>query len=175
MTCARSAFAAPPAESKIPLFATRQHRAGACATFFATSSRATTNTEAWRRWNCEPSKARSRSVGATFVPLTVNHGDYPIEAYRFGSAAYLTDFSSVPEETMRQLEGLDILFLDALRHHPHPTHSTVSQSLEIVERLKPKRAFFTHISHDLPHEETNAALPANVRLSHDGLKLEFEL
>jgi len=95
--------------------------------------------------------------------------------YRFGSAAYLTDFSSVPEETMRQLEGLDILFLDALRHNPHPTHSSVSQSLEIVERLKPGRAFFTHISHDLPHEQTNAAFPSNVRLSHDGLKLEFEL
>lgn len=114
-------------------------------------------------------------AGATFTPLIVNHGDFPIEAYRFGAAAYLTDFSSIPEETMRQLEGLDILFLDALRHHPHPTHSSVSQSLEIVERLKPKRAFFTHISHDLPHEETNASLPSNVRLSHDGLKLEFEL
>lgn len=113
--------------------------------------------------------------GATFTPLVVNHGDFPIEAYRFGSAAYLTDFSTIPEETMRQLEGLDILFLDALRHHPHPTHSTVANSLEIVERLKPKRAFFTHISHDLPHQETNAALPENVRLSHDGLKLEFEI
>ena len=113
--------------------------------------------------------------GATFIPLTVNHGDYPIEAYRFGSAAYLTDFSSVPEETMQQLQGLDVLFLDALRHYPHPTHSTVEQSLQIVERLKPKRAFFTHISHDLPHEETNASLPHNVRLSHDGLKLEFDL
>jgi phosphoribosyl 1,2-cyclic phosphate phosphodiesterase len=113
--------------------------------------------------------------GATFIPLTVNHGDYPIEAFRFGSAAYLTDFSSVPEETMQQLHGLDMLFLDALRHHPHPTHSTVEQSLEIVKRLNPKRTFFTHISHDLPHEETNASLPHNVRLSHDGLKLEFEL
>ena len=113
--------------------------------------------------------------GAKFVPLTVLHGDVPIEAYRFGSAAYLTDFSSVPEETMRQLEGLDILFLDALRHHPHPTHSSVEQSLKIVEQLKPQRTFFTHISHDLPHEQTNASLPCNVRLSHDGLKLEFEL
>ena len=113
--------------------------------------------------------------GAKFIPLTVNHGDFPIEAYRFGSAAYLTDFSSIPEETMRELEGLDVLFLDALRHHPHPTHSSVEQSLKIVDRLKPRRAFFTHISHDLPHEQTNASLPSNVRLSHDGLKLEFEL
>ncbi len=113
--------------------------------------------------------------GAIFTPLVVNHGDFPIEGFRFGSAAYLTDFSSVPEETIGQLQGLDVLFLDALRHHPHPTHSTVENSLNIVDRLKPKRAFFTHISHDLPHEETNAALPSNVRLSHDGLKLEFEL
>jgi len=113
--------------------------------------------------------------GAKFIPLVVNHGDYPIEAYRFGSAAYLTDFSSVPDETMAQLQGLDILILDALRHHPHPTHSTVENSLQIVERLKPKRTFFTHMSHDLPHEATNATLPDNVRLSYDGLKLEFEL
>jgi phosphoribosyl 1,2-cyclic phosphate phosphodiesterase len=113
--------------------------------------------------------------GAKFVPLVVNHGDYPIEAYRFGSAAYLTDFSSIPAETMAQLRGLDILILDALRHHPHPTHSTLENSLKIVERLEPKRAFFTHMSHDLPHEATNASLPENVRLSYDGLKLEFEL
>ena len=113
--------------------------------------------------------------GATFTPIVVMHGDVPIEGYRFGSAAYLTDFSSVPEESLAQLKGLDILFLDALRHHPHPTHSTVENSLKIVERLRPKRTFFTHISHDLPHEATNASLPENVRLSHDGLKLEFEL
>jgi phosphoribosyl 1,2-cyclic phosphate phosphodiesterase len=113
--------------------------------------------------------------GATFTPLAVMHGDMPIEAFRFGSAAYLTDFSSIPDESMAQLKGLDILFLDALRHNPHPTHSTVENSLKIVEQLKPKRTFFTHISHDLPHEETNADLPENVRLSYDGLKLEFEL
>lgn len=113
--------------------------------------------------------------GVKFIPLVVNHGDYPIEAYRFGSAAYLTDFSSIPNETMAQLEGLDILILDALRHHPHPTHSTLENSLKIVEQLKPKRAFFTHMSHDLPHEATNATLPENVRLSYDGLKLEFQL
>jgi len=113
--------------------------------------------------------------GATFTPIPVMHGDVLIEGYRFGSAAYLTDFSCIPEESLAQLEDLDILFLDALRHHPHPTHSTVENSLKIVDRLRPKRTYFTHISHDLPHEETNAALPENVRLSYDGLKLEFEL
>jgi phosphoribosyl 1,2-cyclic phosphate phosphodiesterase len=76
---------------------------------------------------------------------------------------------------MERLRGLDILFLDALRHKPHPTHSTVANSLRLVEELKPKRAFFTHISHDLAHEETNRTLPEHVRLAHDGLKLEFEI
>ena len=113
--------------------------------------------------------------GATFTPLLVYHGDAPIEGYRFGSAAYLTDFSSVPEESLAQLQDLDILFLDALRRHPHPTHSTVENSLSLVDRLRPKSAYFTHIAHDLPHDETNATLPANVRLAHDGLKLEFDL
>jgi phosphoribosyl 1,2-cyclic phosphate phosphodiesterase len=113
--------------------------------------------------------------GATFRPVTVMHGDASIEGYRFGSAAYLTDFSSVPEATLKQLEGLDILFLDALRHKPHPTHSTVENSLQIVDRLKPRRTYFTHISHDLPHEATNTVLPEDVRLSYDGLKLEFDL
>jgi phosphoribosyl 1,2-cyclic phosphate phosphodiesterase len=113
--------------------------------------------------------------GATFTPLSVNHGDYPIRAFRFGTAAYLTDFSSIPEETMARLHGLEILFLDALRHYPHPTHSTLDNSLKIVEQLKPKRSFFTHMSHDLPHESTNATLPENVQLSYDGLKLDFEI
>ncbi len=113
--------------------------------------------------------------GRTFFPVTVIHGEAEIYGFRFGAAAYLTDFSTVPEKSMEQLRGLDILFLDALRHTPHPTHSTVANSLSIVEKLKPKRTFFTHICHDLAHEATNASLPPNVRLAYDGLRLEFEL
>jgi phosphoribosyl 1,2-cyclic phosphate phosphodiesterase len=113
--------------------------------------------------------------GARFEPISVIHGDTEIYGYRFGSAAYLTDFSDIPESSMTRLSGLDILFLDALRHKPHPTHSTVENSLRIVQQLKPQRAFFTHICHDLPHEETNATLPPDVRLSYDGMKLEFEI
>jgi phosphoribosyl 1,2-cyclic phosphate phosphodiesterase len=113
--------------------------------------------------------------GVRFDPVKVLHGDAPIHGYRFGSAAYLTDFSEIPAESLPQLADLDILFLDALRHKPHPTHSTLQNSLRLVEELKPRRAFFTHISHDLPHAETNQSLPAHVRLAHDGLKLEFEI
>jgi phosphoribosyl 1,2-cyclic phosphate phosphodiesterase len=113
--------------------------------------------------------------GANFEPVTVIHGETPILGFRFGSAAYLTDHSDVPPETLDKLRGLDILFLDALRYTPHPTHSTVDKSLKIVEEVKPQRAFFTHICHDLPHEATNAKLPPNVRLAYDGMKLEFQI
>ncbi len=113
--------------------------------------------------------------GACFLPIKVMHGEAEILGFRFGSAAYLTDFSEVPESSLAQLHGLDILFLDALRHKPHPTHSTVANSLQIVDKLKPKRTFFTHIAHDLPHAATNATLPPGVCLAYDGLKLEFEI
>ncbi len=113
--------------------------------------------------------------GARFIPIKVLHGDAVIYGYRFGSAAYLTDHSDVPPESIAQLQGLDIVFLDALRKRPHPTHSTLENSVKLVEQIKPKRAFFTHISHDLGHEETNAGLPEHIRLSYDGLKLDFEI
>jgi len=113
--------------------------------------------------------------GARFEPIDVMHGRQTIQGFRFGSAAYLTDFSDIPEHSREKLRDLDILFLDALRHRPHPTHSNVENSLRLVDELKPKRAFFTHISHDLPHEATNATFPPNVRLAHDRLRLEFEI
>jgi len=113
--------------------------------------------------------------GAAFEPVKVIHGDAEIHGFRFGTAAYLTDFSEIPPESMGRLRDLDILFLDALRHRPHPTHSSVANSVRLAEELKPKRVFFTHISHDLPHEATNQSFPDHIRLAHDGLKLEFEI
>jgi phosphoribosyl 1,2-cyclic phosphate phosphodiesterase len=122
-----------------------------------------------------PMKGPLDLFGARFEPITLIHGDNEIYGFRFGAAAYLTDHSEIPESSLAQLGNLDILFLDALRYKPHPTHSTVADSLRTVGRLRPKRAFFTHICHDLPHEETNASLPENVKLSYDGMKLEFEI
>jgi phosphoribosyl 1,2-cyclic phosphate phosphodiesterase len=110
--------------------------------------------------------------GLEFTPIPVLHGQSSILGFRFGAAAYLTDHSEIPEASKAKLQGLDVLFLDALRHRPHPTHSTVERSLGWVKELKPRRAFFTHICHDLPHEETNAALPAHVRLAYDGLEID---
>jgi phosphoribosyl 1,2-cyclic phosphate phosphodiesterase len=110
--------------------------------------------------------------GKEVIPIRLMHGDGVTLGFRFDSLAYLTDHSAIPDESKAKLRGLDVLFLDALRHRPHPTHSTVAQSLETVRELAPKRAFFTHICHDLPHEQTETALPPNVRLAYDGLEIE---
>ena len=108
------------------------------------------------------------------VPLPVLHGTLPVLGFRFGNAAYVTDFSTIPETTLGLLQGLDVLILDALRHKPHPTHSTIENSLALVENLKPARAYFTHIAHELSHDETNASLPPNVRLAYDGLEVDLD-
>lgn len=111
--------------------------------------------------------------GLRMIPVPVLHGDLPVLGFRFGQAAYVTDFSTIPETSLPQLEGLEVLILDALRHKPHPTHSNIEQSLALVERLKPRQALFTHIAHELGHEETNALLPPHVRLAYDGQCLEL--
>jgi phosphoribosyl 1,2-cyclic phosphate phosphodiesterase len=113
--------------------------------------------------------------GANFERIPVTHGRHTIAGYRFGAAAYLTDMSDIPSESMDSLEDLDILVLDALRRQPHPSHSHLENSIALVEKIAPKRAYFTHISHDLDHESTNAALPNHIRLAHDGLKLHFAI
>ncbi len=109
--------------------------------------------------------------GLRFQPVPLLHGARPIIGFRFGRAAYLTDHSDIPAESLPLLAGLDVLFLDALRHTPHPTHSTIERSLGWVAQLQPARAFFTHICHELSHEETDRALPPHVRLAHDGLEI----
>ena len=108
------------------------------------------------------------------VPIPVLHGNLPVLGFRLRKMAYVTDFSAIPEEAIPLLEGLDVLILDALRYKPHPTHSTVENSLRLVEQLKPARAYFTHIAHELQHEEANAKLPPNVQLAYDGLKVELD-
>ncbi len=112
--------------------------------------------------------------GLQFTPVRLCHGKGTVYGFRFGTAAYLTDHSDIPEESMQQLSGLDVLFLDALRHRPHPTHSTVERSLQSVRDLAPRRAFFTHICHDLPHARTEEQLPPNVRLAYDGLEIALD-
>ena len=84
----------------------------------------------------------------------------------------MTDHNEIPEASLERLQGLDVLFLDALRHRPHPTHSTVETSVATAQLLNPRRAYFTHISHDIGHAETEATLPAGIFLAYDGLEID---
>ena len=118
-------------------------------------------------------------IGTRIVPVPARHGTMGVLGFRFGGAAYLTDFSVVPESSKALLADLDDLILDALRDEPHPMHQTVEQALALVRELKPRRAWFTHIAHELPHAETNARLLAggypNVALAYDGLQFEVRV
>src|SRR6267378_7646503 len=84
-------------------------------------------------------------LGIPIIPIPLRHGELEVLGFRFGRAAYLTDFSTIPDSSMALLEGLDELVLDALRDIPHPMHQTVEQALALIQQLKPRRAWFTHI------------------------------
>jgi riboflavin kinase/FMN adenylyltransferase len=116
-------------------------------------------------------------LGVKITPIPLEHGEMDVLGFRFGKGAYLTDFSAVPPSSLSLLEDLDDLVLDALRDTPHPMHQTVEQALELVAKLKPKRAWFTHIAHDLKHAETNERLRKlghpDVQLAYDGLQLDI--
>ena len=117
-------------------------------------------------------------LGTPFVPVPLLHGEMEVLGFRFGRAAYLTDFSKIPDSSMALLEGLDDLVLDALRDIPHPMHQTVEQALALIQRLQPRHAWFTHIAHDLSHSETNERLRKkgypHVQLAYDGLEFEVQ-
>lgn len=110
--------------------------------------------------------------GLRFQPVPVMHGKERIYGFRFENAAYLTDHSEVPESSIGLLGGLDVLFLDALRHKEHPTHSTLAASMETARRIQSNRTFFTHMCHDVLHEATEKTLPAGMHLAFDGLEIE---
>jgi phosphoribosyl 1,2-cyclic phosphate phosphodiesterase len=114
-----------------------------------------------------------------WTPVPAEHGHMPVLGFRIGQFAYLTDFSRLPDGSKPLLAGLDDLVLDALRDIPHPMHQTVQQALDLISELRPQRAWFTHIAHDLPHAETNERLAqqglSHVQLAYDGLRFEARL
>jgi phosphoribosyl 1,2-cyclic phosphate phosphodiesterase len=113
--------------------------------------------------------------GIRVVPVPLWHGKLPILGFRFGNFAYLTDCNRIPEDTWGLVAGVDTLVLDALRDAPHETHFTLDEAVAAAERIAPRRTYFTHMTHDLPHAKTNARLPAGVELAYDGLVLNIEV
>lgn len=110
-------------------------------------------------------------LGARVTPIRLRHGSFDVLGFRFGNVAYCTDTNGIPEESWPLLEGLDVLILDALRPRPHATHFGIDEALEVVQRVRPKQTYFTHVSHELEYVATNARLPANVQLAYDGLRI----
>ncbi len=120
--------------------------------------------------------------GFLFETLPAWHGELEVYGYKFGGCAYLSDVSRLPKATMQKLYNLEVLVLGALRHTPHPTHFTLSQALELAAEVRPRRLFFTHLCHDILHEEVESAFSQkgspyyttlDAHLAYDGLELQL--
>lgn len=110
-------------------------------------------------------------LGRTFVPVPVWHGEMEVFGYRTGAFAYVTDCNLIPEPSLRLLEGVEVLVIDALRHRPHSTHFSVEQAIEAAERIGARRTIFTHMTHEVDHDDP---LPAGVEFGYDGLVFDAE-
>ena len=108
----------------------------------------------------------------SITPLDINHGKLSILGYKLNNCAYITDCSEIPKETKVKIKNLDVLILNALGFDPHPTHFSLSQALDAVKELRPKRAIFTHINHKFDHDKVLARLPDGVELAYDGMTIE---
>jgi phosphoribosyl 1,2-cyclic phosphate phosphodiesterase len=113
--------------------------------------------------------------GVHIVPVPVWHGRMPVLGFRLGSFAYLTDCNRLDEAAWDLVAGVDTLVIDALRDRPHGTHFSLQEALDVIARIGPRRAFTTHMTHDLGHAATSARLPAGVELAYDGLVLEVSV
>lgn len=111
--------------------------------------------------------------GIKITPFDVYHGKMTITGYRFFDVAYITDSSKVPDASKKILNNLELLFINALRETPHPTHFSIPEALSVIEELKPERAILIHLGHNIDFETTQKNLPENVSLAYDGLELPF--
>ena len=107
------------------------------------------------------------------IPIKALHGELPITCYRFNNFTYLTDVKTISSIEKNKLKNLDLLIVNALRIEEHPTHFNLEEALAFVDEIKPKKTYFTHISHKLGlHNEVQKELPGNIFLAFDGLRIE---
>ena len=112
--------------------------------------------------------------GAEIVPIRGSHSRFEVTGFRFGKLAYLTDFKKIADEELAKLQGVEVLVVNALRFEKHDSHFSVEEALRVVETVAPKRAYLTHMSHDIGlHSEASLQLPEGVELAYDGLKIEL--
>ena len=107
----------------------------------------------------------------TWTPIPLIHAEFRVLGFRIGPLAYCTDVSQIPEESFELLKGVDTLVLDALQSLPHPAHFSLPQAIEAATRIGARQTWFTHITHNMFHAETNASLPAKMQLAYDGQRI----
>lgn len=112
-----------------------------------------------------------RSGGLEIHIFEVEHGTMPVLALRVNDFAYVTDVSRIPPEAWENLRGLDTLILDAVRRRPHPNHLHFDESVRTALEIGARQTFFTHLSDDYDHDETNRELPEGIALAYDGLRI----
>ena len=115
-------------------------------------------------------------MGVDVMPVRVWHHRLPVMGFRIGQMAYVTDTNRIDDEELQKLMGLDVLVISGLRFEPHISHYTLPEALEVIAKVKPRRAYITHIGHQLGlHDEVESQLPENVKLAFDGLMIEFDV
>lgn len=107
------------------------------------------------------------------LPFLQDHGDIPSLGFRFGGVGYSSDLVDLPEDSIALLRGMGLWIVDALRWRPHPTHFSVEQALDWIERLAPKRAILTNLHSDLDYEDLKSRLPPHVEPAYDGMRLRI--
>ncbi|MDY0168309.1 MAG: MBL fold metallo-hydrolase [Thermoguttaceae bacterium] len=112
-------------------------------------------------------------LGATIQPIVLPHGRFDVLGLRLGDVAYCTDTNGIPPASRDLLAGLDVLILDCLRRRPHPTHLSLDEAIATARGIGARRTLFTHIAHDLKHDETSRHLPAGMELAYDGLRVDL--
>lgn len=113
-------------------------------------------------------------LGETFTPIPLRHARFNVYGFRIGDVAYCTDVSEIPEASWPLLRGLKVFVIDALRPtKPHPSHFSLDQALEAIDRVKPERAYLTHMSHQMEYDSLVATLPPHVAPAYDGLRFRF--
>lgn len=116
--------------------------------------------------------------GLWVTPFPVIHGKGEVTGFRFSDGvrevAFVTDCNIIPEQSLQQMLGLDLLIIDALRYKPHPTHLHMEQTLAYIDRLKPAQSLLTHIGHDINFADASRHLPDGVALAWDGLKIDLD-
>lgn len=111
-------------------------------------------------------------MGQEIIPLVYKHGPTTVYGFRIGDLAYMTDCNFIPETEFEKLHGLKVLIIDALRYRKHETHFSVEEALEAAKRINADKTYFTHMTHDIVHEEAGSKLPPNIEFAYDGLIFE---